>query len=63
MATGLGLLGFAPGAFWSLTPRELEAAVRGRLGLQRPQSGLQRRDLESLMCAYPDSDVKIGVAR
>jgi uncharacterized phage protein (TIGR02216 family) len=32
MAAGLGVLGLAPAAFWSMTPRELTAALRGRLG-------------------------------
>jgi uncharacterized phage protein (TIGR02216 family) len=32
MAMGLGLLGLAPGAFWAMTPVELDAAIRGRFG-------------------------------
>ena len=32
MAMGLGVLGLAPGAFWAMTPTELEAAIRGRFG-------------------------------
>ena len=32
MAIGLGVLGFAPAVFWALTPKELDAALRGRFG-------------------------------
>jgi uncharacterized phage protein (TIGR02216 family) len=29
---GLGVLGLAPDVFWAMTPREFDAALRGRLG-------------------------------
>lgn len=52
MAAGLGHLRLPPHHFWSMTPRELAAA----LGLatrhaRRPPS---RADLASLMARFPD---------
>ena len=54
MEIGLGVLGLAPLAFWSLTPRELQAALRGRLGLSGESASLSRNDLDALMRRYPD---------
>jgi uncharacterized phage protein (TIGR02216 family) len=54
MEIGLGVLGFAPLAFWSLTPRELQAALRGRFGVSGENSSLSRKDLDALMRRYPD---------
>lgn len=54
MALGLGLLGFPPAHFWSLTPRELEAAVSGRLGRSLASAPLVRADLCALMRRFPD---------
>lgn len=53
MAAGLGLLGLAPAAFWAMTPRELAAALRGRLGssVAAPPS---KDDVAALMRRYPD---------
>jgi uncharacterized phage protein (TIGR02216 family) len=54
MATGLGLLGLAPAVFWAMTPKELEAAVRGRLGLTVPSAPLAPTDLAALIERFPD---------
>lgn len=54
MAAGLGVLGFAPIVFWALTPRELDAALRGRFGSGASVPPFTRRDLSSLMQAFPD---------
>lgn len=54
MALGLGLLGFSPAHFWSLTPKELEAAITGRLGRTAQPADLARADLTSLMQRFPD---------
>jgi len=54
MAAGLGLLGLAPATFWAMTPRELEAALRGRLGSQTGASPVSRADLTRLMQLFPD---------
>jgi uncharacterized phage protein (TIGR02216 family) len=54
MAAGLGLLGHSPQTFWSMTPRELEAAIRGRLGLDATVTALGRNELQQLMQQFPD---------
>ena len=54
MATGLGVLGLAPTHFWSMTPRELAAAVRGALGIAHTDGPLTRSDLTRMMQRYPD---------
>lgn len=48
MLQGLGRLRLAPGHFWSLTPRELAAA------LGAGEAPLARVELETLMKEYPD---------
>ena len=53
MSFGLGVLGLAPAVFWAMTPRELDAALRGRLGL--PSLAPSRSALDALMQAYPDA--------
>jgi len=51
MRAGLGLLRLSPQAFWSMTPRELNAA----LGPSAPAfDAPSRRSLETLMRAFPD---------
>jgi uncharacterized phage protein (TIGR02216 family) len=52
MAFGLGVLRLSPGAFWSMTPRELAAAAVGVFG--RAPSAPSRATLEALMRDYPD---------
>ena len=42
MAAGLGTLRLAPRDFWSMTPRELDAALRGALGLVAASAGDER---------------------
>lgn len=54
MALGLGILGFSPAHFWSLTPRELEAALSGRVGLSASPAGFTRSNLSALMRRFPD---------
>jgi uncharacterized phage protein (TIGR02216 family) len=54
MEIGLGVLGLAPLVFWSLTPRELQAALRGKSGLSGARAAPSRNDLNALMCRYPD---------
>lgn len=56
MAFGLGMLGLAPSVFWMMTPRELDAALAGRLG-RVASSGPTRRDLVRLMRAFPDQEL------
>ena len=55
MAFGLGVLRLPPAHFWAMTPRELDAAMRGRLG---PPAGARtptRSALDTLMQLYPDA--------
>ena len=52
MAAGLGLLRLSPQAFWSLTPRELDAALGAVLG--PAAAPISRGDLAGLMRQYPD---------
>ena len=54
MAFGLGILGLAPPAFWQTTPRELDAMLRGRFGINSAQDPLSRDDLARLMQQFPD---------
>ncbi len=53
MAAGLGLLRLAPVTFWSLTPRELSAALRAVLGRAGGEP-IRRGDLSRLMNRFPD---------
>jgi uncharacterized phage protein (TIGR02216 family) len=53
MAAGLGLLRHPPAVFWSMTPRELEAALRGLLG-PASDAPLPRTALATLMSRFPD---------
>jgi uncharacterized phage protein (TIGR02216 family) len=54
MAAGLGLLRLRPADFWSMTPRELDAALRGIIGPTLTREPLSRSTLAHLMQRYPD---------
>lgn len=54
MAIGFGVLGIAPLVFWALTPKELDAALRGRFGDARTITALSRGELGDLMKQFPD---------
>jgi uncharacterized phage protein (TIGR02216 family) len=54
MTAGLGMLRLAPRDFWSMTPRELDAALRGALGLVAMVPAMTRSDLVALMAEFPD---------
>lgn len=53
MAVGFGLLRLPPATFWSMTPRELGAALGAITGVMRPAPP-SRADLARLMQRYPD---------
>ncbi len=53
MAAGLGALRLPPNVFWAMTPRELDAALRGAFGVAAPHP-MSRTDLSALMKAFPD---------
>ena len=54
MEAGLGALRLPPPIFWAMTPRELDAALRGAFGVRLPPAAPSRGDLAALMQAYPD---------
>lgn len=54
MAIGLGVLALSPAVFWTLTPKEFDAALRGRFGPDKSAGGLTHADLAGLMQAFPD---------
>ncbi len=54
MAAGLGVLGLAPPVFWAMTPKELDAALRGRLGTGGASAAPTRGELATLMQQFPD---------
>jgi len=54
MAAGLGLLRLRPADFWSMTPKELDAALRGLLGPEPGGEPQSRMALTQLMARYPD---------
>ena len=58
MAAGLGQLGLAPHVFWSMTPKELDAALRGRFNHLGTSQPLERGILNSLMAQFPDQHGK-----
>lgn len=53
MAAGLGLLRLPPAHFWSMTPRELAAALKGVFGASANEQ-LSRADLDRLTHRFPD---------
>ena len=54
MAVGFGLLRLPPAAFWSMTPKELDAALRGLFGQAYSNAPLPRGALADLMRRFPD---------
>lgn len=56
MEIGLGVLGLAPTVFWSLTPCELQAALRGKFGMASEGQAPTFIELDALMRRYPDCE-------
>ena len=56
MELGLGRLGRSPREFWAMTPKELDAAVAGAIGLEPVP--LSRHELDGLISRYPDIAVE-----
>jgi uncharacterized phage protein (TIGR02216 family) len=54
MAAGLGLFRLRPADLWSMTPRELDAALRGLLGSAGSDGPMPKATLADLMQRYPD---------
>ena len=56
MAAGLGLLRLEPRAFWSMSPKELEAAMRAIAGPAASDVPPRREELRGLMRQFPDHE-------
>ena len=54
MIAGLGHLGLSPRTFWSMTLREIDAALRGHYGLGPATQVLSRAALSAMMQTHPD---------
>lgn len=54
MAIGLGVLGLCPQVLWAMTVKELEAALRGRLGAGVLEGPISRTEMGALIERYPD---------
>lgn len=54
MRLAFGQLRIAPAVFWSMTPRELEAAITGFLGPATEAEPYTRATLAALMQRFPD---------
>ena len=57
MRVGFGALRLTPEAFWSMTPREFEAACTG-LGFGAGRAAMTRAGLDALRAQYPDEPVR-----
>lgn len=55
MATGLGVLGWTPDAFWSATPDELRAALEGRFGRVTRPAPVARAEYDALRRRFTDA--------
>jgi uncharacterized phage protein (TIGR02216 family) len=54
MALAFGRLGMSPAVFWSLTPRELAAALAPVAAPRGDAVPMRRADLDRLAALYPD---------
>jgi uncharacterized phage protein (TIGR02216 family) len=54
MAFGLGVLRLPPSSFWAMTPRELDAALRGVYGPPSAETAPTRAGLAQLAAMFPD---------
>lgn len=54
MAFGIGHLRLSSKEFWSMSLRELDAAIEGRLGKSKTYSSVTRNHLVELMREHPD---------
>ena len=54
MRFGLGALGLAPRDFWRMTPREFDAAARGRMGDIENRAAMGPNEFTALAARFPD---------
>ena len=62
MELGFGLFHLTPNAFWSMTPRELQAGLDGACAVDpaEPVPPLTRAELTALRKKYPDNGAMNG---
>lgn len=58
MAAGLGLLRLEPRAFWSMTPKEFAAALKGLNGPDATGVPPPRQSLTRMMEEFPDERMR-----
>jgi uncharacterized phage protein (TIGR02216 family) len=56
MAFGFGVLRLSPRSFWSMTPRELAAAINATHGPVQSATSISRTALDVLMSSFPDGN-------
>lgn len=56
MGLGLGLLRLKPADFWTMTPRELAAALQPFAQNRGATQPLPRQDLDRMMQKFPDHE-------
>jgi uncharacterized phage protein (TIGR02216 family) len=54
MAAGLGTLRIPPSEFWRMTPKEIDAALRGHFRVTSSNAAPSRTDFHQLMQLFPD---------
>lgn len=58
MGFGLGVLQLAPAQFWSMTPKELDAAYRASSFFKGSNTPIERGKFDQLMGQFPDKAMK-----
>lgn len=56
MAFAFGVLRLPPEIFWAMTPKELDAAIHGRIGREVMQPAMTRDELDAYMQRFPDEE-------
>lgn len=56
MGFAFGVLCLAPQIFWAMTPKELDAAIEGRLGRGASAPAMTRAELKACMQRFPDEE-------
>lgn len=57
MAFGFGKLGLSPEAFWSMSLREMNAAIRWHMPHMNGGTAMNRKGLSALMDLFPDQSL------
>lgn len=56
MEFAFGVLCLAPEIFWAMTPKELDAAIEGRLGRSATAPAMTHAELQAYMQRFPDQE-------